>query len=123
MNKVEGYLKYMGDSINENKYCIGIAMILLNIGARFIIDELGDDLRKFVSNPYIRRFFIFCSFFIATKDIFKSITLTIFFVIIITEFCGNESGEEEEGGGKGASYNKVELEKTIAQLKNIQLTL
>ena len=32
--------------INENKYIIGLTMIMLNIGARFIIDELDDDLRE-----------------------------------------------------------------------------
>ena len=48
--------------INENKYMIGVTMIMLNIGARFIIDELDDDLRKMISNKIVRRVFIFCSF-------------------------------------------------------------
>ena len=40
--------------MNDNKYMIGLTMIMLNIGARFIIDELDDDLRKMISNilPY-----------------------------------------------------------------------
>ena len=36
-------------------------MIMLNIGARFIIDELDDDLRKLISNTVVRRIVIFCS--------------------------------------------------------------
>ena len=59
-------IKKSTECINENKYFIGIAMILLNIGARFIIDELDDDLRKMISNKFIRRLFIFCS-----EDSFK----------------------------------------------------
>ena len=69
--------------INDNKYIIGITMIMLNIGARFIIDELDDDLRAMISNTYVRRVVIFCSFFMATKDLFTATVLTIIFVIFI----------------------------------------
>ena len=92
----------------------------------FIIDELDDDLRKIVSQSFVRRFFIFCSFFMATKDVFIALILTIVFVIIINEFLGKE--EEEEGSEgkddkKGASFNKQELDKTIQKLKTIQSTM
>ena len=124
MDKITEYFRAGAENLNENKYFIGFAMILLNIGARFIIDELDDDLRKLVSSPYIRRFFIFCSFFMATKDIFISLVLTIVFVIIINEFMGKD-GEEEKTKDikKGGSYNKDELEKTIQKLKAIQATM
>jgi hypothetical protein len=110
--------------INENKYIIGLTMIMLNIGARFIIDELDDDLRKIISNTVVRRVVIFCSFFMATKDLFTAIVLTIIFVILINEVFAKEldeleSGEEEKGG----SYNKNELEKTIQKLKSIQMNM
>ena len=124
MDKITEYFRAGAENLNENKYFIGFAMILLNIGARFIIDELDDDLRKIISSPYIRRFFIFCSFFMATKDIFISLVLTIVFVIIINEFMGKD-GEEEKTKDikKGGSYNKDELEKTIQKLKAIQATV
>ena len=113
--------------INDNKYMIGITMIMLNIGARFIIDELDDDLREIISNKYIRRFFIFCSFFMATKDVFTSLILTIVFVIIINEFLVTEKDEKDKKDEKkqegGASFNKQELDKTIQQLKTIQMTM
>ena len=114
--------------MNDNKYMIGLTMIMLNIGARFIIDELDDDLRKMISNKFIRRVFIFCSFFMATKDLFTSIVLTIIFVILINEVFGKELDElseedskKKEGGG--ASFNKNELEKTIQKLKTIQVNM
>jgi hypothetical protein len=110
--------------INENKYIIGLTMIMLNIGARFIIDELDDDLRKIISNTVVRRVVIFCSFFMATRDLFTAIVLTIIFVILINEVFAKEldeleGGEEEKGG----SYNKNELEKTIQKLKSIQMNM
>ena len=111
--------------INENKYIIGLTMICLNIGARFIIDELDDDLRSLVTNAYIRRVVIFCSFFMATKDLFTATVLTIIFVILINEVFAKELEELEEGdeGSKGGSYNKNELEKTIQKLKSIQMNM
>ena len=45
MDKLIEYMKAGTESLNENKYFIGITMILINIGARFINDELDDDLR------------------------------------------------------------------------------
>lgn len=124
IDKVKEYFKAGGENLNENKYFIGFAMILLNIGARFIIDELDDDLRKIVSGPYVRRFFIFCSFFMATKDVFTAIILTIVFVIIINEVMGKEDKEDKKEEKKGgASYNKSELDKTIQKLKTIQSTM
>ena len=125
---MEKFVDNMKDSlscINDNKYIIGLTMIMLNIGARFIIDELDDDLRSIVSNQYIRRFFIFCSFFMATRDIFTSIVLTIVFIIIINEFLSNDEEEEEisNEGKNSNSFNKKELEKTIQQLKVIQTSI
>ena len=115
--------------MNDNKYMIGLTMIMLNIGARFIIDELDDDLRKMISNKFIRRVFIFCSFFMATKDLFTSIVLTIIFVILINEVFGKELDDLEEEDTKekteeeGASFNKQELDKMIHKLKTIQLNM
>tara|TARA_B100000900_G_scaffold393263_1_gene389579 strand:+ start:362 stop:736 length:375 start_codon:yes stop_codon:yes gene_type:complete len=124
---MEKFIDSVKDSfscINENKYIIGLTMIMLNIGARFIIDELDDDLRKIISNTIVRRVVIFCSFFMATKDLFTAIVLTIIFVILINEVFAKELEELEEGDEKkGGSYNKNELEKTIQKLKSIQMNM
>src|SRR6056300_1443508 len=125
---MEKFIDSVKDSfscINENKYIIGLTMIMLNIGARFIIDELDDDLRKLISNTVVRRVVIFCSFFMATKDLFTAVVLTVIFVILINEVFAKELEEleelEEGDEKKGGSYNKNELEKTIQKLKSIQM--
>ena len=125
---MEKYIDSVKDSfscINENKYIIGLTMIMLNIGARFIIDELDDDLRKIISNTIVRRVVIFCSFFMATKDLFTATVLTIIFVIMINEVFAKEldSLSDEKNEDKGASFNKIEIEKTIQQLKTVQLNM
>ena len=126
MEKAIEYLKASGENLSENKYFIGFTMILLNIGARFIIDELDDDLRKIASDKIVRKLFIFCSFFMATKDICTALILTIIFIIIVNEFlASDEENEKEEKKTikKGESFNKKELEKTIQQLKVIQASM
>ena len=124
MDKFVDSIKDSFSCINENKYIIGLTMIMLNIGARFIIDELDDDLRKIISNTIVRRVVIFCSFFMATKDLFTAVVLTIIFVILINEVFAKELEELEEGEEKkGGSYNKNELEKTIQKLKSIQMNM
>jgi len=113
--------------INDNKYMIGITMIMLNIGARFIIDELDDDLRKMISNTIVRRVVIFCSFFMATKDLFTATVLTIIFVILINEVFAKEldklDDDDDDDKKKGGSFNKNEIEKTIQSLKTIQMNM
>lgn len=124
MEKFIDSIKDSFSCINENKYIIGLTMIMLNIGARFIIDELDDDLRKIISNTIVRRVVIFCSFFMATKDLFTAVVLTIIFIILINEVFAKELEELEEGDEKkGGSYNKNELEKTIQKLKSIQMNM
>tara|TARA_B110000495_G_scaffold202335_1_gene222172 strand:- start:24 stop:410 length:387 start_codon:yes stop_codon:yes gene_type:complete len=128
MEKLINSAKDSLSCVNENKYMIGITMIMLNIGARFIIDELDDDLRKTISNVFVRRVVIFCSFFMATKDLFTATVLTIIFVILINEVFAKELDELDELDDdadevKGGSFNKDELEKTIQKLKTIQMTM
>ena len=125
MEKIIDSAKDSLSCINDNKYMIGITMIMLNIGARFIIDELDDDLRKMISNVFVRRVVIFCSFFMATKDLFTAIVLTIIFVILINEVFAKELIEldDDDDEKKGGSFNKNEIEKTIQSLKTIQMNM
>ena len=127
MEKIIDDAKDSLSCINENKYMIGITMIMLNIGARFIIDELDDDLRKMISNTIVRRVVIFCSFFMATKDLFTATVLTIIFVILINEVFAKEldklDDDDDDDKKKGGSFNKNEIEKTIQSLKTIQMNM
>ena len=62
------YLQIQLDRLSENKIFIGLIMIMVNIGARFIIEELSDEQRAFIKNKYVRKVVIFL-FFMATRDI------------------------------------------------------
>ena len=77
--------------LNENKYFIGIMMILVNIGSRFIISELSDEHKKLINNKILRRIFIFSVFFMATRDLSISLLLTVMFVFLISELFNENS--------------------------------
>ena len=74
------------EKIAENKYFIGVVMIMMNIGARFMIEELTPKQKEFINTQYFRRFIVFCAFFAATRDLLATITLTIIFILFVGEF-------------------------------------
>jgi putative Mn2+ efflux pump MntP len=87
-------IKLLND-ISENKYFLGIVMILINIGARFIIEELSPNQREYINSKVFRRIIIFCAFFVATRDLLASITLTIIFILFISDLFTNENDDEQ----------------------------
>ena len=109
--------------LNENKYFIGCAMLLVNIGARFIIDELDDETRSYISNTAVRKIFIFCSLFMATRDIFTSFILTIVFAVVLNQFLAKDEENIDENEEKDGSFNRTEIENAIQKLKSVQINL
>ena len=83
-NSIE-HLQIRLEQLSENKLFIGFVMILVNVGARFIIEELSDEHREIIKSPYVRKLIIFCSVFMATRDIFVAIIVTIIFTILMNE--------------------------------------
>tara|TARA_B100001123_G_C15116627_1_gene949622 strand:+ start:36 stop:347 length:312 start_codon:yes stop_codon:yes gene_type:complete len=84
------------DKINTNKYFVGFMMIILTIGGRFIISELSEEQKNKIDTPMFRKIFIFCAFFMATRDILTTILLTILFLIFLESI--NFEGENFENG-------------------------
>jgi putative Mn2+ efflux pump MntP len=71
-------------------------MILINIGARFIIEELSPDQKKYINTKIFRRIIIFCAFFVATRDLLASITLTIIFILFISDLFKNDDDDDDD---------------------------
>jgi len=86
-------MKYaeIGKSLNESKLLLGISIILLNVGSRYI--ELGftktqeDALR----NGVAREILLFSMIFIATRDVIISILMTAAFVILADHILNDKS--------------------------------
>jgi hypothetical protein len=68
---------------NTNMIFTGGAMLMLNLGAKYIHADLGKFHEQILSNEYVKKIIIFCMFFVATRNISIAFLLTIFYIIII----------------------------------------
>lgn len=68
---------------NTNPYFIGIMMLVLNLGGRFIALEVTKEQEKFLQNPIVRRFLIFTVLFVATRNIWVSLWSTIIIILFL----------------------------------------
>lgn len=90
-------------SFNSNPYFIGVMMLFLNLGGRFLIMEVSKEQEKFFQNPWVRRFLIFTVLFVATRNILVAFVLTLFVVLAIGYLFNENSALCIFKGGKSAS--------------------
>lgn len=107
MDSLEHLQIYL-DQMSENKIFIGLIMVLVNIGARFIIEELNEEHKLIIQNTYFRKLVVFCSVFMATRDIGVSLIVTIIFAIIINEILGKEEEYSKEETDKSVIKSKID---------------
>ena len=67
--------------INNNKYILGLAMIFLNIGSRFVVVKLSRGQEYFLQKIGME-IILFTALFIGTKDVIISLILTGIFIIL-----------------------------------------
>ena len=68
---------------NSNPYFIGIMMLILNIGGRFITLEITKQQEQFLQIPIVRRLLIFTVLFVATRNIWVAFWATITVVLLL----------------------------------------
>ena len=84
----KGYLSI----INESKLLVGIAMILLNIGSKYVDFKFTKAQEQLLRNGIAREILIFAIVFMGTRDIAYALLLTSAF-IILSEFAFNEKSD------------------------------
>jgi hypothetical protein len=72
----------MLDVLNDNKFFLGIMLLLLNIGSRYLVDEFSISPKEYSQNLILRRLAVFAVCFVGTRDIVTSVLLTAGFVIL-----------------------------------------
>jgi len=110
--------------LNENRFFIGLMMIFVTIGGRYIITELNEEQKKIIHNKVFRRLIIFSAFFMSTRDIYTAIILTILFTIIISELFNGEDNMQFLSNDDKENEKELKLKKidetiqTLSDLKN-----
>ena len=79
------------NSLNSSKILVGIAMIVFNIGSKFLVIDMSKSQQQFFKNIIIRRVTLFCIFFVATIDIGISLILTATFIILAFNIFNEDS--------------------------------
>lgn len=79
MSPLDGFLHIF----NSNPYFIGIMMLLLNIGGRFISLEVTKQQEQFLQLPWVRRLLIFTVLFVATRNIWVAFWATVTAVLLL----------------------------------------
>jgi hypothetical protein len=70
-------------TLNSNPYFIGLMMVLLNLGGRFISLEMSRGQEQFFQNPWVRRLLIFTVLFAGTRNIMVAFWMTLVIVLLI----------------------------------------
>ena len=81
----------MFDTLNENKLLLGLVMIFMNIGSKFIVINISDTQKELLSNSILRQVLVFCIAFVATRDILLALVLTAVFVILVDGLLHEDS--------------------------------
>jgi hypothetical protein len=96
MNNQPQFVKTVSRSyfshINESKLVIGVAMILLNIGSKYVDFKFSKAQEQLLRTHVVRELLIFTIVFMGTRDITYAILLTAAF-IFLSEFAFNEKSK------------------------------
>jgi len=77
-------------SFNTNTYFIGIMMLVLNLGGRHLALGLTPEQDKLFQHPWIRRALLFVVIFVATRNFFTALWLSIG-IIFTLSYLTNET--------------------------------
>jgi len=78
-------------TLNNNKYLAGIAMILFNIGSRYLVVDMNKNTENLLKSKIARRITLFSIFFLGTRDLFASFILTSVFLVITMNLFNEDS--------------------------------
>lgn len=79
INPLDGLLQVF----NHNPYFIGLMMLLLNLGGRFISLEVTKQQEQFLQLPWVRRVLIFTVLFVATRNLWVAFWMTLVVVLFL----------------------------------------
>lgn len=102
------------DVVNNSKMTAGLALLMLNIGAKYVQGDLGRVHDKILSNEYVKKVIVFCLFFVATRDLSVAFLLTVFYIIVIDgilhekrKFCIVPQRYIDRGAVSDLDYNRA----------------
>ena len=85
------YAQTVVNYFNNNRYLAGIAMILFNVGSRYLVVDMNKNTENLLKTKLMRRITLFSILFIATRDLVTSFVLTTAFLVMTMNLFNEES--------------------------------
>lgn len=110
---------------NTNPYFIGLMMLILNLGGRFISLEITKKQEQFLQLPWVRRALIFTVLFVATRSIWVAFWATVTVVLFLGYLFNENSalcifGQGGKDGSKCSDAPKPGEEMTPEEKEILQ---
>jgi len=110
---------------NSNPYFIGLMMLMLNLGGRFIGLEVTKQQEQFLQHPWVRRILIFTVLFVGTRSIWVSFWATLVVVLLLGYLFNENSamclfGQGGQAGSTCADPNKTAEMMTVEEREILQ---
>ena len=77
--------------LSGNKYVLGLMILLINLGARYIGNEVSDFMHKVLNHKFARRFLIFLVLWMGTRDLVVAGVITICFILLVNTIFNENS--------------------------------
>jgi len=77
--------------LSGNKYVLGLMILLINLGARYIGNEVSDFMHKVLNHKFARRFLIFLVLWMGTRDLVVAGVITISFIVLVNTLFNENS--------------------------------
>lgn len=91
------YILFIGSSmlelvqyLNSDKLFYAFTMLSMNVGSRYVMQDITKLQEKALASTVSKRFILFCMVFVATRDVITSICIT-FAIVVITQYLFNEN--------------------------------
>jgi hypothetical protein len=115
MSEAPHWVDVFLNNFNTSPYFIGLMMLTMNLGSRFLSLEMSKGQEAFFAHPWVRRFLIFVVFFIGTRNIWAAFWMA-FIAIVLIGYLFNENSSLclFKGGLPGASCSKPATKPEVA---------
>lgn len=70
-------------SLSTNKMFVGLAMILMNVGSRYVVGDITPLQEKILASSLVKPLVVFCIFFVSTRDILVSCMLSFAYLFVV----------------------------------------
>lgn len=78
-------------ALNSNKLFWGVAMVLMNMGSRYVLSDLTKVHESILMNNVFKKFVLFCMFFIGSRDVLVALMLTFLFSTVLQGLLDEKS--------------------------------